>query len=504
VRAGSISPAAEVTRGGHAIAPVDVAPAAVEEPAVGAPEAAAAAVVDVEHADPALGEELDRERQCRAAVGGRTAVADHAQRRQLAGRCLPLGAGGRIVEGVRDIAVAGVKLDRARHADRVRVELGVQRAAGDLLALRRRIEHDERDGRPRRLGREGEPPAAGGEDRRLVLAPFELYGLQVAAARIEQLERVRRRARDDAGDAPVVEEGVAAHREDPARVADLAVVEPRQRPRCAVGAEPVEVPPPAAIGAEVQHAVGAPLRLEDRFLRAAGDAARVGHRAVRAERPDPQLGAVPRHPRVIPGEPGEPPPVRVGPRAGHEVAPGHDDARLSAAVGRQRDELVDHAAVLVALAHAHHRRAVADHAPVRVTQRVRARRRGRQRLRIGAGAVLAVQARVAEVREEHRVAVKPARAAAVLVHARAHVAPRRRDVDRLAVRPQLGDDAAAALVGAVLQPAQPPGLGEDGREPPARTAGDEVRAQLRRPCSEGANAGHYIASRSRSSSQSCE
>ena len=74
--------------------------------------------------------------------------------------------------------------------------------------------------------------------------------LERAAPRVEQVERVHCIARDDAGDAAVVEEDVTAHPEHPRGEADLGVGELRQRTALAV-----EVPAAAPIGAEVELAV---------------------------------------------------------------------------------------------------------------------------------------------------------------------------------------------------------------------------------------------------------
>ena len=112
-----------------AVLPVDLAPAAVQEPAVLAPEPRAAAVVDVDDADASLGEELNLELQMRRAVCGWASVADHLKRRQLVFRALPLRVRRRVIEGVRDRAVAAREVDRARRRDRRRVEVDVERTA---------------------------------------------------------------------------------------------------------------------------------------------------------------------------------------------------------------------------------------------------------------------------------------------------------------------------------------------------------------------------------------
>src|SRR5207237_7512069 len=108
-----------------------------------------------------------------------------------------------------------------------------------------------------------------------------------------------------------------------------------------------------------------------------------------------------------------------------------------------------------------------------------------------ASTVLAVEARIAEMREEERVAVGSARAAPVLVDARPHVECARSDVGAAAgpVERRLDHDAASPLVGAVLDPAEPVALERDSLEVPARGARDERGTELCRPGSKGAD-GH--------------
>ena len=136
----------------------------------------------------------------------------------------------------------------------------------------------------------------------------------------------------------------------------------------------------------MEHAVGAPLRLPDRLARAAGHQPRL----VRGvERRHPQLGAVPRHVRVVPAGPRERRAVRAEAREGVEVAARGEHARLAVAVGGQRHQLVRGLAVLaVGLAHAHDQPPVGAHAAVGVADRAGPRRLGRdrpRRLRRGRG-----------------------------------------------------------------------------------------------------------------------
>jgi hypothetical protein len=71
----------------------------------------------------------------------------------------------------------------------------------------------------------------------------------------------------------------------------------------------VKIPPVVAVGNKIKRAIGRELRLKNRFLAAAGDAARIGRQAVRAQVREPQLGAIPGHVRMIPGKPCQPPAI---------------------------------------------------------------------------------------------------------------------------------------------------------------------------------------------------
>ena len=82
----------------------------------------------------------------------------------------------------------------------------------------------------------------------------------------------------------------------------------------------VQVPPAAAVGQEVQAAVGAPLRLQHRLARATGHAVPGRHRAG-AEVGQQQPGFVPGHGRVVPGH------QRQLPAVGIEGADGEETAR---------------------------------------------------------------------------------------------------------------------------------------------------------------------------------
>ena len=147
-------------------------------------------------------------------------------------------------------------------------------------------------------------------------------------------------------DAPVGQEVVVLEAEDPRRLGELGgqwgergdggcAVRARRRHR-RMALDTVQVPPAAAVADEVQPAVRAPGRLKDALGGAAGDAPLRGEPSGGRQLRHPQLGAVPRHLRVVPAEPGEPPPVGAEARRRVEVVAAGHDAGRGRSVGRQQ------------------------------------------------------------------------------------------------------------------------------------------------------------------------
>ena len=131
-----------------------------------------------------------------------------------------------------------------------------------------------------------------------------------------------------------------------------------------------------------------------------------------------QLGGVPRHARVAPGDPGQRPAVGGDRRAGDEVAAGgqHHAAVGVVAVQVEPHELVGRLGVArVVLAHREHVVAVQHQA----TEAARAGRRDRHGL--ARPGIQPVHAVVAGVREHDRAVLHRVAAPAVLVHPRADV-----------------------------------------------------------------------------------
>ncbi len=364
-----------------------------------------------------------------------------------------------------------------RHAvalQRVDDHLGLRRrdvGAERLHLAGREVDgHDPRRQR-RRRGREQRARAVGREvDHR---HEVELERAQLGGP-LEHREVVAPAAGVGAHDAPVVQERVPRLPEDPQRPADLRL-DRRERLHAGVRAA-VQVPPADAVRAEVQHAVGAPLGLHDGLGRTAGDQPR----AVEViEVGDPQLRALPRHPGVVPRQPRDPPPVGRDAGRGEEVVPADQDPRLARAVGRDRDEVVDVLGLGEALADAQGQAAVGRHAAVGVADAERPVRLGRQRARLAV--VLAVDALVGAVGEEHRAAVDRERAAAVLVHARAHVEAGRGHVGRRRPRRPGDDHAAAVLVRVDLRPVDDAAGDRHQVIAPAVVAGDRGAVDRRLP-----------------------
>ncbi len=152
---------------------------------------------------------------------------------------------------------------------------------------------------------------------------------------------------------------------------------------------------------------------------------------------DAQLGAVPRHARVVPADPGDPAAVGAQPGPGHEPVARGEHAGL-AAVERHGHQVALDVGGPVAddrLADAQHRGAVRAGGEVGVAQAVVARGLGADRPRLGGRADLdRVQPLVGPVGEHEQLAVRAAEhrpgPAAVLVQPVADVPRRGQDLDR--------------------------------------------------------------------------
>ncbi|MGX1248862.1 hypothetical protein RKD48_001373 [Streptomyces ambofaciens] len=228
----------------------------------------------------------------------------------------------------------------------------------------------------------------------------------------------------------------------------------------------VEVPPAGAVGGVQQGAVRCPVRLGDGLLGAAGDGPGVPERVLGADVGDDQLGAVPGHARVVPGEPGGAAAVGREAGSGDEAVPfGGEFAHRAPVVGRgavQRHGHEDAADVGGPLAgellqDAPHLAALGTRVRLDPAQSAAHRGQRCQRARLGAAGGEGVQPLVGEVHEDHqRTGAGRGRApgpAAVLDDAAAHV-------------PRCGQHRFLGAVGVPPHQGAPPALGGPGRGPP--------------------------------------
>ncbi len=325
-------------------------------------------------------------------------------------------------------------------------------------------------------------------------------GRLAPVAVLEDGEAVDAVAREERDDAVAGQRDVVVEAEHPEGLGELGG-ERRKGGRHALAVVAIEVPPAAAVADEVQVAVGRPGRLDDRLAVAPGHDGRGAGAAPRVQPIEVEFGAVPRHAGVIPAHVGETVAAGADPRRGEEVVAVGHDPRRPRPVGRQGDDVVDHAVPLVALAHAHEEPTVGAQVAVRVAPGARSRgsgrdgprrapaRRGcarRPSCRAAAGPeVLPVQPLVGEVAEDHALAAGlveegAVHAAAVLVHQRAGVDAGRRDVCDGPVRVAPDDHVPAVLQGAHLDPVD--GLADGLRPGEADPAlSDPARIDRRSP-----------------------
>src|SRR5712691_6276388 len=197
----------------------------------------------------------------------------------------------------------------------------------------------------------------------------------------------------------------------------------------------VEVPPARPVGDVVQLALRSPLRLADRLARTAGDLARRRDRPVRVELPDPELGPVPWHVRVVPREPREPASFGAELWRRVEIVAAREHDRIASPVHIECDERVDSLAfpARMVLAHGEDTLAFAVDREVRMAH-----------IPLGAdGArrpcgILPVETLVIEVGEPDGAVADRVIAAAIFMDARTRIEAARCDVGNRAVPPRSG------------------------------------------------------------------
>ncbi len=416
----------------------------IETLAVGAAVAGAAAVVDVQVGETPAGPELDAEVEIGGRHAGRAAVALDDQRWLLALGRNRLRRGWRVEDAVRLSAVRRRPADRLRDRDRALGDVDLHRISQGGVVARLEV---ERDHLARLLGRRRDHQGLGGVLHLHAVEHGEgrVVALQLAALGGEAADRPLAVLRPRADDAAVRGEVPRRHAEDPLRHAELGLHRAERGDLVAARVGAVEVPPAGAVGDEDEVAVGRPAGLEDRLAGVAGDMAQAGERAVRGDVRFPQLGAVPRHQRVVPGEPCELGAVGGEGGGAHEVGAGEDDraAILVGALEAEHDDGVDRLGVLHGVVLADGEEAVAGGVEEEVGVAPAGVVRG-DRLRVAFAD--AVEAAVGVVGDDHDAVASVPHAAAVLVHGGADVHLRRGD--RLGVvDADLAHEAGAATFG---------------------------------------------------------
>ena len=409
-------------------------------------------------------------------------MREHPQGRQLAGRADVRGVAGCVVERVRRPAAARGELDRLGDGDDRRIEGQRARPAQD--PGRREglgVQPDHDGGTARGAGERDDPGGPCLEALELREPALDLAH-EIARGDVEQ--PVPAGAATDRDQRPVGQERVRRAAEDPGRVGELRLHRGQRLEPRAVH-EPIQVPPAAPVGDEVQRAVRGELGLDDRFVRSARGQDRLAEGPVRPDRRDPQAGRVPGHVGVVPLEPGEPRPVRGDARRRDEVGPRDEDARVAVAVERHVDDLVDRLA-LAAVILADRDEAAARGVEPEIGVAPRAGRRDRDGGRDPG--VEPVEPAVGAVGEGHDAAGDGIRAAAVLVDPGPDRDRRVGQVRDRAVRGRPDQDPPAGLGRAALEPVDvvpvEPWLGKgdqvaDEVVHPDRAAPRSVRRDLR-------------------------
>ena len=200
---------------------------------------------------------------------------------------------------------------RRRQVGGIRQRVGAPAQLADLRVPSRGGDLDADDG-----GRHGGPARDGGDGLARRGHPGEHLVRQVqvgqaAAVRVEHGQPGLAGAVDD-GETSVAQHRVGPHAQLPQRAGELLF--PRaQGPREVQQIGQIEIPPAGTVRDHVQAAVVAPHRGENRLGLAAHDQLLLGLVADRpgsVERGDPQFGAVPGHPGMVPADPGQPGAVR--------------------------------------------------------------------------------------------------------------------------------------------------------------------------------------------------
>ena len=432
-----------------AVDDVHHAPPPVQALAERATVAGAAPVVHVDDREPTAREVLDLQIQPRRRLPGRPPVAPHDQRRARSRRPPEVGVGRRVVVRVGGAALGGER-DRLGDGQSGRVEPELLGDPQDVHRAGRHVQRHDLRGLGGRRAHERDPGTArvdGGLEARERQVELE----QLRRLRVEHAEVVHALTTPAADDAAVVQEGVRRVPELPQRDPELRRHR-REVGLCAVLLRAVQVPPPGAIGDEVEPSVRTPGRLEHGLVRSTGDRMRRSQAPVRLQLRDHHLGPVPGHAREVPLQPHEPAPVRREAGTRVEVPSRRHDPRRRLPVGGHHHELVVREPLArVALPDADDQATVRRHA--HIGEPVPTGDRGGGRDRDGVGAwIEPVQPLVGEVGEDHRAPVDRVVTAPVLVDLGADVEAIGGEVDRRGPGVGAHQGGAAALGGPRLMP----------------------------------------------------
>jgi hypothetical protein len=316
--------------GGRHVVHVHHAPLPAQALPVGAAVSARPAVVHVDDPDAAAGEIRLLQVEHRVDTRGRPAVHPHHERRQLTVRRGEVPAGRRVDDRVHHLPVRAGQLPGPRPRQeglvrqRVRLPPDLARDPGAGVYGH----YAERRGRP-----SGQPGhrVAGRRHLRGEHQPRRVQSGQLAGLRIQDPQP------GDAGPVHHGEPPVGQRLERPGaqlpqRRGELLLSRAQRSGDAVLSVRQVQVPPAGPVGHRVQAPLVAPHRGEHRFGLLAHEhtvASQVSHGR------HPQLSPVPRHPRMIPGHPGELRPVRRRRRERDEVRPADQHLNAVISLGRR-------------------------------------------------------------------------------------------------------------------------------------------------------------------------
>ena len=305
----------EVTQAGDAIVHVHHPPAAFEALAIGTAVAGAAAVVDVGHGPAPRGVVLGAPREVRGGAAGGPAVSDDQQRRALARHSLQAAVARRMEPGMA-VAERGGEGDVLSDGDDLLRNRQAAATGYDRDLPRRDVDDAEFAWGIGSTADAGDAALDAGEAAEGVVG--RVHGARETALAIdddEPLAAVLHPPRDEQArrrhDIPMAAEA-------PGGPGVLRIVVQYVGDAGLVPCE--EVPVAAGVRGEDQ-ALAVPFRLHDGLADAAGNGGEIREPTARSMVRNEELGAVPRHVRMIPGEECEAT-VTGLPRAGVEVMAG--------------------------------------------------------------------------------------------------------------------------------------------------------------------------------------